>query len=181
MSRPRTSLVLLVTGDGKGKTTSAFGQALRAAGAGLRVAIVQFIKGAWQTGEVRALAATDLPITIERTGLGFTIERLRDPRIPMTAHVEAARHGLERARAHLTSGEVELVVLDEIFGAITAGLVSEADVLALIDARADGVHVLLTGRDAPPSLIQRADTVSEVRLVRHHHEHGVGAQRGIEF
>lgn len=181
MSRPRTSLVMIVTGDGKGKTTSAFGQALRAAGAGLRVAIVQFIKGSWQTGEVRALASTDLPITIERTGLGFTIERLRDPRIPMSAHVEAARRGLDRARAHLTSGEVGLVVLDEICGAIAAGLVSQAEVLELMDARADGVHVLLTGRDAPAGLIERADLVSEVRLVRHHHERGIGAQRGIEF
>ncbi|MGH2716687.1 MAG: cob(I)yrinic acid a,c-diamide adenosyltransferase [Thermoleophilaceae bacterium] len=181
MSERRASLVLLVTGDGKGKTTSGFGQALRAAGAGLRVAIIQFIKGAWQTGEVRALAATDLPISVERTGLGFTIERLRDPRIPMSAHVEAARHGLERARVHLTSGEVDLVVLDEICGAITAGLVTESEVLTLIDGRADGVHVLLTGRDATPGLVARADTVSEVRLVRHHLDRGVAAQRGIEF
>lgn len=181
MSRPRRGLVLLVTGDGKGKTTSAFGQALRAAGAGLRVAIVQFIKGAWQTGEVLALAATNLPITVERTGLGFTIERLRDPRIPMATHVEAAQRGLERARTHLTSGEIDLVVLDEICGAIAAGLVTEAAVLELIEARAEGVHVLLTGRDAPAGLRQRADTVSEVRLVRHHLERGVAAQRGIEF
>lgn len=181
MSQPRTSLVLLMTGDGKGKTTSAFGQALRAAGAGLRVVIVQFIKGAWQTGEVRALAATDLPITVERTGLGFTIERLRDPRIPMSAHVAAARAGLDRVRVHLTSGKVDLVVLDEVCGAIAAGLITEAEVLELIDRRAAGVHVLLTGRDAPAGLVERADLVSEVRLIRHHHQRGVGAQRGIEF
>jgi cob(I)alamin adenosyltransferase len=180
MSR-RTSLVMIVTGDGKGKTTSAFGQALRAAGAGLNVAIVQFIKGSWQTGEVRALAGTDLPISVERTGLGFTIERLRDPRIPMSAHVEAARHGLDRARVHLVSGTVDLVVLDEIFGAIAAGLVSESDVETLIDGRGDGVHILLTGRDAPAGFIERGDLVSEVRLIRHHHERGIRAQRGIEF
>jgi len=179
---------MIVTGDGKGKTTSAFGQALRAAGTGLRaagtgmqVAIIQFIKGSWKTGEVAALAATDLPIIVERTGLGFTIERLRDPRIPMSAHVEAARDGLERARAHLTSGEIGLVVLDEILGAIKADLISEAEVLELIEARAEGVHVLLTGRNAPARLVERADLVSEIRLVRHHHERGVAAQRGIEF
>jgi cob(I)alamin adenosyltransferase len=172
---------MIVTGDGKGKTTSAFGQALRAAGGGMPVAIVQFIKGSWKTGEVTALAATDLPITVERTGLGFTIERLRDPRIPMSAHVDAARVGLERARAHLTSGEVGLVVLDEILGAITADLITEAEVLELIEGRAEGVHVLLTGRDAPPRLVERADLVSEIRLVHHHHERGVAAQRGIEF
>lgn len=181
MSRPPTSLVMILTGDGKGKTTSAFGQALRAAGTSVPVAIVQFIKGSWKTGEVSALARTDLPIIVERTGLGFTIERLRDPRIPMSAHVQAARDGLERARAHLTSGEVGLVVLDEILGAIKADLVSEAEVLELIEQRAAGVHVLLTGRDAPARLIERADLVSEIRLVRHHHERGVAAQRGIEF
>jgi cob(I)alamin adenosyltransferase len=181
VSRRRTSLVMIMTGDGKGKTTSAFGQALRASGSGMRVAIVQFIKGSWQTGEVRALARTDLPITVERVGLGFTIERLRDPRIPMEAHGAAARDGLERARVHLRSGEVGLVVLDEILGAIAAGLVDTEDVLELITTRADGVHVLLTGRDAPAKLIAAADLVSEVRLVRHHHTRGVPAQLGIEF
>jgi cob(I)alamin adenosyltransferase len=181
MTRRPTSLVMIVTGDGKGKTTSAFGQALRAAGTGIPVAVIQFINGPWMTGEVTALASTDLPITVERAGLGFTIERLRDPRIPMSAHVQAARDGLERARVHLTTGEVGLVVLDEILGAIKADLITEAEVLELLDERAEGVHVLLTGRDAPGRLLDRADLVSEIRLVRHHHEGGVAAQRGIEF
>jgi cob(I)alamin adenosyltransferase len=181
MTRPPTSLVIIVTGNGKGKTTSAFGQALRAAGTGMPVAIIQFIKGPWKTGEVKALASTDLPITVERAGLGFTIESLRDPRIPISAHVEAARGGLERARAHLTSGEMGLVVLDEVLGAINADLISETEVLELIDGRAEGVHVVLTGRDAPARLIDRADLVSEIRLVRHHYERGLPAQRGIEF
>jgi cob(I)alamin adenosyltransferase len=181
MSRPSTSLVMIVTGDGKGKTTSAFGQALRAAGTGMSVAIIQFIKGPWKTGEVKALASTKLPITVERTGRGFTIERLRDPRIPMSAHIDAARDGLERARAHLMSGEVGLVILDEILGAIKAELVSEDDVVELIEGRAPGVHVLLTGRDAPAGLVERADLVSEIRLVRHPYQRGLPAQLGIEF
>ena len=107
MTPPRTPLVIVLTGDGKGKTTSAFGQALRAAGGGLRVAIVQFIKGSWQTGEIRALERTELPILIERTGRGFTVEKLRDPRIPMSDHAEAARHGL--ARAYSTSARVTAI------------------------------------------------------------------------
>jgi cob(I)alamin adenosyltransferase len=172
---------MIMTGDGKGKTTSAFGQALRAAGSGLRVAIVQFIKGSWQTGEVRALARTDLPISVQRTGLGFTIERLRDPRIPMEAHAAAAREGMEVARGHLGSGQVDLVILDEVLGAITAGLLTTEDVLELIMTRAPDVHVLLTGRDAPSRLIEAADLVSEVRLVRHPHNQGTAAQLGIEF
>jgi cob(I)alamin adenosyltransferase len=177
----RTPLVIVLTGDGKGKTTSAFGQALRAAGVGLRVAVVQFIKGSWQTGEVRALRSTELPITVERVGLGFTIERLRDRGIPMADHVAAARTGLDRARALVSSGEADLVVLDEIFGALTAQLISESDIQRLLDARHPAVHLVLTGRGAPDSVIARADLVSEVHLLKHPYGRGVRAQRGIEF
>jgi cob(I)alamin adenosyltransferase len=173
--------VIVLTGDGKGKTTAAFGQALRAAGAGLRVAVLQFIKGPWQTGEVRALRRTDLPILVERSGRGFTIEQLRDPRISMQAHQEAARAGLARAHELVGSGEFGLVVLDEVFGAVAAGLLGEADVHALLDARHPDVHVLLTGRDAPEGVVARADLVSEVRLIKHPYARGVKAQRGIEF
>ncbi len=181
MPARRTPLVIVLTGDGKGKTTAAFGQALRAAGTGLRVAIVQFIKGSWQTGEIRALERTDLPILIERTGRGFTIEGLRDPRIPLSDHAEAARHGLARAYQHVGSGDRDLVVLDEIFGAVSAGLIAESDIHGLLDARHPGVHVVLTGRGAPASVIERADLVSEIRLVKHPYDRGVDAQLGIEF
>jgi cob(I)alamin adenosyltransferase len=180
MSR-RRGLVIVLTGDGKGKTTSAFGQALRAAGAGLDVAIVQFIKGVWKTGEVTAIGRTGLPITIDRTGLGFTVERLRDPRIPMEDHVAAAQAGLRIARGHLVDGKADLVILDEILGALLAGLVSLEDVLGLLRIRSRDVHLLLTGREAPQALIQAADLVSEVRLVRHPFQQGIPAQRGIEF
>jgi cob(I)alamin adenosyltransferase len=181
MPARRSSLVIVLTGDGKGKTTAAFGQALRAAGAGLRVAVLQFIKGPWQTGEVRALRRTDLPILVERSGRGFTLERLRDPRISMQAHREAARVGLGRAHELVGSGEFGLVVLDEVFGAVAAGLFGEADIHALLDARHPDVHVLLTGRHAPEGVVERADLVSEVRLVKHPYARGVKAQRGIEF
>jgi cob(I)alamin adenosyltransferase len=177
----RTPLVIVLTGDGKGKTTSAFGQALRAAGAGLRVAVLQFIKGAWQTGEVRALRRTDLPITVERVGRGFTIDRLRDPRIPMADHAAAAQWGLARARELLSSDEADVVVLDEIFGAVAAGLISEAEVNALLDLRRPTVHLVLTGRAAPDSVLARADLVSDVRLIKHPYARGIRAQRGIEF
>jgi cob(I)alamin adenosyltransferase len=181
MSKRGPSLIIVITGDGKGKTTSAFGQALRAAGGGTRVAIVQFIKGAWRTGEVDALARTGLPITVERSGLGFTIERLRDPRIPMSAHEEAARAGLDIAREHLRSGNAGLVILDEVFGAITAGLISEADVLEAVRNRAPDVHVILTGRGASQQVMDAADLVSEVRAMKHPMDSGIAAQRGIEF
>ncbi len=181
MAPRRTGLVIVLTGDGKGKTTAASGQALRAAGAGLRVAIVQFIKGAWQTGEVRAIRRSGLPIEVVRSGRGFTIERLRDPRIPMSDHAAAAQAGLARARELVSGGAVDLVVLDEIFGAVTAGLIGETDVLALLDARRPETHLVLTGRGAPTAVVARADLVSEVRLIKHPYALGVRAQRGIEF
>lgn len=181
MAPRRTGLVIVLTGDGKGKTTAAFGQALRAAGAGLRVAIVQFIKGAWQTGEVRAIRGSGLSIEVVRSGRGFTIERLRDPRIPMSEHEAAAVGGLARARELVAGGSVDLLVLDEIFGAVTAGLIAEADVLALLDERYPNTHLVLTGRGAPASVIDRADLVSEVHLVKHPYGRGIKAQRGIEF
>jgi cob(I)alamin adenosyltransferase len=173
--------VIVLTGDGKGKTTSAFGQALRAAGDGLRVAIVQFIKGSWRTGEIRALERADLPIVIERAGRGFALEQLRDPRISLSEHAEAARHGLARAHEHVSSGERDLVILDEIFGAVSAGLIEESDIHGLLDARHPAVHVVLTGRGAPASVIERADLVSEVRLIKHPYQRGIRAQLGIEF
>jgi cob(I)alamin adenosyltransferase len=181
MAPRRTPLVIVLTGDGKGKTTSAFGQALRAVGAGLRVAVIQFVKGSWQTGEVRALRKAGLPMTVERIGRGFTIERLRDPRIPMADHASAAERGLARARELLSSGDIDLVVLDEIFPAVTAGLITEDDVHDLLDARHPAVHLLLTGRGAPETVVFRADIVSDVRLVKHPYARGVVAQRGIEF
>ncbi len=177
----RSGLVIVLTGDGKGKTTAAFGQALRAAGAGLRVVVVQFIKGAWQSGEIRAIERSGLPIVVFRSGRGFTIEGLRDRRIPMSEHQAAAQAGLARAHEILADETVDLVVLDEIFGAVTARLIGEADVLGLLDERRPDTHVVMTGRAASAAVIERADLVSEVRLVKHPYERGIAAQSGIEF
>ena len=178
--QPR-GLVMVITGDGKGKSTSGFGQALRASGSGIRVAVVQFIKGAWKTGEVTALRSTELPIDIYRTGLGFTIDGLRDERIPMEDHHAAARDGLDQATRLLASGDYGLVVLDEVLGAINGELIDEADVLAAIDGRAHATTVMLTGRGASEAIIDAADLVSEVRLVKHPYQAGIAARRGIEF
>ena len=174
-------LVMVLTGDGKGKTTSAFGQALRAAGSGIEVAIVQFIKGIWKTGEITALRSTELPIEIVRTGLGFTIDGLRDERIPMEDHRAAARDGLEKAQVMLASGDYGLVVLDEVLGAMGGELIAESDVLDAVAGRAAVTSVVLTGRGASEAVIEAADLVSEVRLVKHHFESGMDARRGIEF
>ncbi len=179
--KKRKGLVIVFTGHGKGKTTAALGLAVRAAGSKMRVHIIQFIKGRWKAGEVEGLRALAPVVEIERAGLGFTIERLRDPRIPMEDHRAAAQAGLVEARAAIVSGAYAVVILDELLGAITAGLVSLEQVLELIALKPPMLHLVLTGRDAPPELIDAADLVTEMRLVKHPYEAGIVAQRGVEF
>ena len=179
--KKRKGLVIVFTGDGKGKTTAAMGLALRAAGNRMHVRIIQFIKGVWKTGEVEALKGLAPIIQIERAGRGFTIERLRDPRIPMDEHRAAAQAGIEEARTAIASSGVAVVILDEILGTISAGLVSLEQVTGLIDAKPPAMHLVLTGRGAPPEIVERADLVTEMRLVKHPYQAGIVAQRGVEF
>lgn len=179
--RRRKGLLVIFTGDGKGKTTAAMGLGLRASGGGMRVHAIQFIKGSWKTGEQEAIKALAPRFDIVRAGLGFTIDRLRDPRIPMDEHVAAAQAGLAEARDAITGGSFDVVILDEILGAITAKLVTLEQVVDLVDAKPPLLHVVLTGRGAPAALIDRADLVTEMRLIKHPFAQGIAAQRGIEF
>jgi cob(I)alamin adenosyltransferase len=174
-------LVIVNTGNGKGKTTAAMGLAMRAAGNGLRIYIIQFIKGRWKTGESKSLAALAPNVEVVRMGTGFTIERLRDPRIEMSEHEEAAARAFERAREVVAGGDYDMVVLDEILGSIKANLVTLDDVLALVREKPARLHLVLTGRDAPPELVDAADLVTEMRMVKHPYQQGIKAQRGIEF
>lgn len=177
---PRQGLTLIFTGNGKGKTTAAVGLTVRAAGNRMRVFFLQFIKGQWKTGEreiLRGLPGVDLEVT----GRGFTIERLRNPKIPLEDHAAAAAHGWQVARQIVSDGSYDMVVLDEILGAITAGLVPLDEVVDLVRTRPAELHLVLTGRGAPPALIEVADLVSEVQPIKHPLERGIKAQRGIEF
>lgn len=178
--RKRRGLTIVYTGNGKGKTTAAIGLVVRAVGNQMRVFFLQFIKGSWKSGErsiLRGLPGVDLEVT----GRGFTIEELRDPRIPMDDHVAAAAHGWRAARSIVGKGHYDLVVLDEILGAVTAGLVPLDELLQLVRSKPPELHLVLTGRDAPAELIDAADLVSEVQPIKHPFDIGIKAQRGIEF
>jgi cob(I)alamin adenosyltransferase len=177
----RRGLLLVFTGDGKGKSTAAFGLALRAAGNRMPVKVVQFIKGSWKTGEREAIGAGVPEIDIEVGGRGFTIERLRDPRVPMGEHELAARAAFEMAREAVGSGRYRMVVLDEILGSIKAGLIEEEELLDLARSRPADLHLVLTGRGASEAIVDAADLVTEMREVKHHYRAGIPAQRGIEF
>jgi cob(I)alamin adenosyltransferase len=177
---PRHGLTLVFTGNGKGKTTAAVGLTVRAAGNRMRVFFLQFIKGQWKSGEreiLRGLPGVDLEVT----GRGFTIERLRNPRIPLEDHAAAAAHGWQVARAIVGEGEYDMVVLDEILGAVKAGLVPLDELLTLVRSKPPAVHLVLTGRNAPAELIDLADLVSEIQPIKHPLQKGIKAQRGIEF
>jgi cob(I)alamin adenosyltransferase len=177
---PRHGLTLVYTGNGKGKTTAAVGLTIRAAGNRMRVFFLQFIKGQWKSGEREILR--DLPgVDLEVTGRGFTIERLRNPRIPLEDHAAAAAHGWQVARTIVGEGAYDVVVLDEILGAVKAGLVPLDELLALVRSKPPELHLVLTGRNAPAELIELADLVSEIQPIKHPLQKGIKAQRGIEF
>lgn len=170
-------LVLVFTGDGKGKTTAALGLVLRTLGHGDAVAVVQFIKGGWHPGEARALALFGDALHWHALGEGFTWEtqdRERDRQLVQQAW--------EQSCTYLADEQRKLVVLDEVNVALRLGYLDLKQVLEGLQRRPPLTHVALTGRGAPPELIEQADLVTEMRLVRHpFREQGVKAQAGIEF
>jgi cob(I)alamin adenosyltransferase len=169
--------ILIFTGDGKGKTTSALGMVLRAHGHGIPVAVIQFVKADSSTGEYAALKKME-HVEIVMTGIGF-VPRPTDPRF--ADHCRAAEKGLQVAAGYLQSGRFDLVILDEVCVAVSLNLISEEDVLKTIRQAAPGITIVLTGRGASRGLIEIADTVSEIRVVKHGYEAGIKAQKGVEF
>lgn len=168
--------IQVYTGNGKGKTTAALGLALRAAGHGFKTFIGQFLKGR-SSGEIEAAKRLDPLIRIEQFGReGFIL--VKDG--PDDEDVTKARAGLARSLEAMLSGDYRIVVLDEINTAVHFGLVPESAVLALLDRKPAGVELVLTGRYAPDSFLERADLVTEMTERKHYHSQGVKARDGIE-
>ncbi len=194
-------MIYLFTGNGKGKTTAALGQALRAVGEGKRVLMVQFIKGPWVSGEdfavgsklktqnsklqVKSQNFPDSPsllgnFKIVKTGLGFV--GILGDKLPIEEHKEAAEKGLELARKESESGNWDILILDEVNNAVSLGLISKESVIELISSSTSKLeNLILTGRDAPREFIDRADLVTEMRDVKHPYEKGIKAKRGLEY
>ena len=174
----RRGLIIVNTGPGKGKTTAAMGTALRAVGQGMRVLMLQFLKGSWHYGELDAVKAFGDKFIMKQMGRGFVKVGAEKPDPEDVRMVEDA--WTEAAQA-IQSGEWDLVVLDEINYAITYGMLDPAKVVDALMSKPEQVHVILTGRNAHSTIVDIADTVTEMRQVKHAYEKGVMAQRGIEY
>jgi cob(I)alamin adenosyltransferase len=169
------SLVLLNTGDGKGKSSAAFGVMSRGWARGWRVGVVQFVKGGkWQTGERKL--ADHLGIEWHSLGDGFTWEST-----DLDETAAKGRHAWDVAKEKLASGDYDLLILDELTYAVTYGWVAADDVVAGVTGRAPKTNVVITGRNAAPELVELADTVTEMRKIKHIYDTGVKAKKGIEY
>ena len=169
-------LVIVITGDGKGKTTSAFGQALRAVGQGYKVYMMQFMKGR-NYGEFKAARRCLPSLTIRRSGLDSFVMRGS----PAPVDIELARKCFESARTAIASGRYDMVILDEINVAADFKLIELADLIQLIQSRPPGLDLILTGRYAAREVIRLADTVSEIKDIKHHYAAGIKGRAGIEY
>ena len=166
--------VHVYTGDGKGKTTAALGLSIRAAGAGLRIFIAQFIKSD-EYSEIKALKRFSDLITVEQFGLGGFIGGNPSP-----GDIEAAQKGVARVKEIVSSGKYDVVVLDEANIAVKYKLISEQDLLDIINARSKHLELVITGRDAASKIIDKADLVTQMKAIKHYFQNGVEARVGIE-
>ena len=174
MSNRAHGLVLINTGNGKGKTTAALGIALRAVGQGLKVSMVQFIKGKWKTGEMEA--ARLLGFELMPMGKGFTWEskNLEEDKALM-------RNAWTVASEKILSGRYDLIILDEINYVLGYGYIAADEVISVLQSRPEHVHVVLTGRNAPEEIVAIADGVTEMRDIKHPYRSGIPAQKGIDY
>lgn len=175
--KAKKGLVLVYTGNGKGKTTAALGLAVRAIGHGEKVYMIQFMKGNEKYGEVQAVRKYLPNMTLIQKGLDAFVRKGK----PSDEDLKLAREGIELAKEVISKGEHDLVILDEINVAQDYGLLSEKDVFDVISLKPEHVTIVLTGRYASEAILEKADMISEVKEVRHHYKKGIVAQPGIEY
>jgi len=172
-------LVIVYTGDGKGKTTASLGIALRAAGYDMKVCMIQFVKGSWFYGELKSCKLLVPSFRIIPAGKGFV--GIIDDKKPLSQHIAAAREALRTSKKIISSGLYDIVILDEINCAVNLKLIGVRPVLELIQQRPLHVSLVLTGRRAPQPIIDVADLVTEMRKIKHPYDKGMTARKGIDF
>ncbi len=172
-------LVIVYTGNGKGKTTAALGLCVRAVGYDEKVCIVQFIKGSWKYGELDGIKRLAPNVELYQKGLGFV--GIIDDKLDRSEHIKAAEEAVSFAKEKILSGKYDIVILDEINVALNLGLIKVEQVMDLIDVKPELLDLVLTGRNAHPEIIERADLVTEMREIKHPYQKGIMAQKGIDF
>ena len=175
----RYGLVVVLTGNGKGKTTSAMGMVLRAAGHGMRVCVIQFMKGDLYSGEWDGVKLLDGRVELYATGKGFC--GIQGNPYPHSEHRKNAQDALRLVDEKMSSGVYDLMVLDEINNALQLKLVDLHQVLSILDNKPELLHVIMTGRDAHPDVIERADTASRVEEIKHAYRRDIEPQPGIDY
>lgn len=177
MVNKKIGIVMIYTGNGKGKTTASLGLALRAIGHGQKAYMIQFMKGGEKYGEITAIKKHIPDFEIVQKGLDTFVKKGN----PSLKDIELAKEGFELAKAVISEGKYDLVILDEINVAVDYGLIGEDDVLGLISEKPDHVTIVLTGRYASRKMVEAVDMVSEIKEVKHHFQNGIQAQPGIEY
>ena len=172
-------LILVYTGNGKGKTTSAMGVAFRACGYKMNTAMIQFIKGSMYTGEIESSKMLAPYFSLFPMGKGFV--KTGNNKISLKEHSEAAKNALKLAENKMFSGNYQIIICDEINIAVKLKLINVDDVIDMINKKPDPIHLILTGRDADCRIIDIADLVTEMREIKHPYNKGIKAQEGIDF
>jgi cob(I)alamin adenosyltransferase len=178
-TKKRIGLIVVLTGDGKGKTTSALGMALRAAGHDMKVCIIHFMKGDMYSGEIDGIKKLAPNIELHLTGKGFC--GIYGNPYPFEEHRTNAQEAMKLAKGKMLSGNFDILILDEINNALKLKLVDLPQVLDLVEKKPPLMHLILTGRDAHQEIIERAHTVSEVREIKHAYRQKIEPQKGIDY
>ncbi len=177
--KEKVGLIVVLTGNGKGKTTSAMGMALRAVGHGLKVCVIEFMKGDMYAGEIDGFKRLTPDVEFNMMGKGFC--GIQGNPYPFEEHRANAQQAIRLAREKLASGQFDLLVLDEINNALRLGLLDLPQVLDLIDSKPPLLHLILTGRDAHPEVMNRAHTVTEMKEIKHAYRQNIEPQKGVDY
>jgi cob(I)alamin adenosyltransferase len=172
-------LLVVYTGDGKGKTTAALGMCVRAVGYNWQVCVIQFVKGSWKYGELKGMKRLEPNVELHTVGEGFV--GIVDDTKEFSEHQKAAEVGMKFALEKITSAKYQLIILDELSVALGLGLVNQSQVESLLQSRSEQQHLVITGRGAPQWLIDRADLVTEMTEIKHPYRLGILAQKGIDW
>jgi cob(I)alamin adenosyltransferase len=175
----KDGLVIVYTGNGKGKTTAALGMALRAIGYNHKICLIQFIKGSWPYGEMESAKRLEPELELIIAGKGFV--GIIDDKSPREEHVKIAKEAIQISKKKIQSGNYNIVILDEVNYAINLGLIDVNDVLELIKSKPDNLNLVLTGNHTKNEIIELADLVTEMKEIKHPFKSGIKAKKGIDF